>query len=160
MEIVEFFFSKYKDAYTPDQMIRAARCGQLDVVRFLWQQDIGKSSAEAIQTAASNGHLDVVHFLYEQGLSTGVDIALDNALMKQHKDVTAYLLPKCPAGCNRERWKELLQMGFVAEWKELVHRSSFTDAELADAMRWAGSDGNLQVIRFIVGELARPDLGS
>ncbi|KAJ0410344.1 hypothetical protein P43SY_002676 [Pythium insidiosum] len=160
LEIVKFFFSSYRAAFSSDQIDRAAGSGQLEVFKFLRQQDIGECSPAAIQTAASNGYLEVVRFLYEQGLNAGVDVALDNALMEQHKDVAAYLLPKCPAGCKPERGKDLLQMGFVAEWKELGRRSPYKDAELADAMRWAGSDGKLPIIRFIVDDLGRPDLGA
>ncbi|KAJ0412806.1 hypothetical protein ATCC90586_002436 [Pythium insidiosum] len=111
LEIVKFFLSSYRAAFSSDQIDRAAGSGQLEVAafssdqidraagsgqlevfKFLRQQDIGECSPAAIQTAASNGHLEVVRFLYEQGLNAGVDVALDNALMKQHKDVAAFRL--------------------------------------------------------------------
>ncbi|KAJ0410057.1 hypothetical protein ATCC90586_006450 [Pythium insidiosum] len=165
LEMVEFFFAKYRAAFSAQEMDRAASAGQIEVLEFLWRQGI--RSAAAIEGAAANGHLAVVRFLDERGASADTDAALDNALQNHRREVAAYLLPKASRPCRRERCIELLRLGFEDEWRHAVRGSANDDdddgddgAHLADAMRWAGSEGHLAVIRFITTDLARPDVGA
>ncbi|GLD93022.1 hypothetical protein PINS_up001614 [Pythium insidiosum] len=160
VEIVQFFYAKYKNGFRACAVDQAAASGQLEVLKFLLAQDNFTCTATALSSAAAKGHVDVVRFLVERGIDADVGTALDNALHSEHKEVVAYLLPLNPQGCERQRWKTLLQLVFVAEWKQLVSRfvESDLERELADAMQVAGSHCLLSVIRFIHCDLARPDL--
>ncbi|GLD95324.1 hypothetical protein PINS_up003968 [Pythium insidiosum] len=160
LEIVRFFFAKYKKAFSVNEVERAAASGQLEVLKFLLAKDDSTCAASALYSAASSGHLDVVRFLVERGIDANIDTALSNAVQSQRKEVVAYLLPLSLQGCDRRQWSTLLKLGFVTEWKELVSRFPPSDLglELTNAMRTAARDGWLSVIRFIHCELARHDL--
>ncbi|GLE08044.1 hypothetical protein PINS_up018977 [Pythium insidiosum] len=162
MEFVEYFYSRFTEAFDAEITTLAAANGQLHVIEYLHKQQTIPFTTDAIDCAAANGHLDIVRFLQECRQEGCTTAAADDAATNGHVGIVRYLLEHRSEGCTLNGLKMLLLNGMTDLWQVAqrhVNVSVDLESHLSDVMLSAGRIGSLCAIRYVVEILNLPHLG-
>ena len=78
----------------------AAERGYLEIVKWLYEEDITHNFEHTIDKAAASGHLDVVIFLYNNVTKSYTEDLIDSVVSNGHYDITKFLIDKDVEKCT------------------------------------------------------------
>ncbi|KAH9111082.1 hypothetical protein LEN26_013550 [Aphanomyces euteiches] len=93
VDLLAFLHTLHPDISLPLDLIEtAAGRGHLDLVRYLYENGLGRSTTAAMSQAARNGHLEVVKFLsLHRPEGCNIESAMAEAARSGHLDVVQFL---------------------------------------------------------------------
>lgn len=97
----------------------AAEYGQLEILKFLHENELGGCTTEAMDYAAAGGHVEIVKFLHENRQEGCTTEAMDGAAQYGFLDVIKFLHENRKEGCTTSAMDFAIQNGHVDVFKFL-----------------------------------------
>jgi hypothetical protein len=85
----------------------AAEYGHLDVIKWLFTNNYGTNTTNAMDNAAKNGHLNIIKWISENCKITCTIQAANYATLNGHFEIVKWLLLKCSINCSNATLKKI-----------------------------------------------------
>lgn len=120
--------------------------GHLNVVLWLLEEGLGKTSSELFDYTASKGQLTVLKFLNSLGVC-GSEYAMNGACEHGHLDVVVWLHTNCKEGCTVDAMNWAAENGHldVVVWLHENRNEGCTEYAFDNAAR----NGHLEVVEWL-----------
>jgi DNA-binding FrmR family transcriptional regulator len=144
LEIVQYLWQQEVPC-TPDAITQASGHGHFDVVKYLMENNVPVES-KAMVYASSNGHANIVEYLVENGQYCHA-LIVHFAASEGHLDVVQYLIKHHKARCGDDGLTAAAANGHIEVVKYLLQQQIPFDSEV---IACAAENGHIDVVNCLV----------
>jgi len=134
-----------------EMLILASRFGNLEIVKYLFEQGIETYKNMALIASSSNGYLEITKFLVEKG----AEISYDNeqplccAIYSHHKKITEYLINN-GAKITKDAIRIAFRQNDFEIIKLVIRKINDINSEDGMALNTSAELGNIRMVKYLV----------
>ncbi|KAG9405390.1 hypothetical protein AC1031_004498 [Aphanomyces cochlioides] len=151
LDIIHLFHTQGMDRFFHiTTMDYAAKCGRLDIVRYLHEHRTEGCTSHAMDQAAEHGYLDVVSFLHNNRTEGCTERALTAASLGNHLNVVEFLSSTRTEGWSHPETIDRLAAQGNTSMIEFVYKKDGASAWCSkEAMSAAIAYGHLDTLKYL-----------